>query len=68
MAEIITVPLSVHQQKQLQAIAADQQAVQQSFNVAVTAMIAKDVDPMTVQGWDIRLVGTDIVCTPPEAK
>lgn len=72
MPEPLHVPLTAHQQARFAALEKDGQAIraasdklQASLNDTVTAIIAGVVDPLTVQGWDIRQVGAEIVCTPP---
>lgn len=64
MTEPIKIPLSVHQQKRLAAFQQDANALNARLADTVTAIVAGQIDPESVQGWDIRQVGTDIVCTP----
>lgn len=67
----ITVQLSSYQQHRVAMMQQEFQAVRQiqdqRLSDTVTAMLAHDIDPASVQGWDIRLGpdGSTIVCTPP---
>ena len=65
MLDPIRIPLSEHQVKRLAAFQADVQAIQVRVSDTVTAYVASVCDPASVQGWDIRQVGSEIVCTPP---
>lgn len=65
LVEPIRIPLSEHQQKRLAAFQQDALTLQTRLNDTITAIVAHDVDPASVQGWDIRQIGSDIVCTPP---
>lgn len=72
MLEPISIPLSEHQGKRLDAFAADAKALNTAgetlnarLNDTVTAIIAGHINPDTVKGWTIRQEGATIVCTPP---
>lgn len=67
----LTVALSSHQRQRVQAMQQEFNAVRQiqdqRLSDTVTAILAAEIDPASVQGWDIRLGpdGATIVCTPP---
>lgn len=65
MTDPIRIPLSEHQLKRLAAFQADMQALQARLNDTITVLVASVCDPASMQGWDIRQVGNEIVCTPP---
>lgn len=65
MPDPLTIPLSTHQVARFAAFQQDAQRIQERLNDTITAVVAGSVDPASVQGWDIRLIGSEIVCTPP---
>lgn len=74
MSEPLHIPLSAHQVARFAALGTEGKtlnaaikAFNDRLNEGVTAIIAGVVDPASLEGWDIKQVGAEIVCTPPAA-
>lgn len=65
MTEPLIVPIPPHMQTRFAQMRADAQKLETRQNEAVTTLIATVHDPLLVQGWQIALGTTEIVCTPP---
>ncbi len=65
----IIIPLSAHQLQRFTAFQIEAQtaakAIELRVSDTVTAIVAGQIDPATVQGWNIQLTGESITCTPP---
>lgn len=53
---------------ELDGLAERKVALEARHSEGVTVAIGAQCDPMTVSGWDIRIVEAEIVCTPPPSK
>lgn len=64
MADTIRVPLSPHQYRRFVQLEAELAAVERLKQENLRAIIATQVDPEQLNGWNLTVTQTEIVATP----